>query len=32
MTMQITPRDLKSKPYERYKQELEVWKEVTEVD
>ena len=32
MTMRINPPDFKSKSYERYKRELEAWKQVTEVD
>ena len=32
MTMRINPPDFKSKSYERYKRELEAWKQVTDVD
>ena len=31
-SMRINPPDFKSKSYERYKRELEAWKQITEVD
>jgi hypothetical protein len=32
MAMQINPPDFRKKSYERYRQELNAWKEVTEVE